>query len=190
MLDRDDATLQFVDDFNVVRREKNGGSVTINLLKESNDIPAVLRVKVSCRLIGDEDFWLADDRTGDGDTLTLTTGKLMRKVLFFSSQTDKLDHLRNGVLDFLARHTGDFQRECDVLENRTLWKEFEVLEYNADFASQQWNVLIFESVIIDTTDDDFSTGRFFLTGKKLQERRLTRTRGTDKNDKLIRLNVQ
>lgn len=53
MIDRDNPTFQAVYDLDVVGRQQNRRAVAVNLFQQTNDIPTMLRVEVTGRLIGD-----------------------------------------------------------------------------------------------------------------------------------------
>ena len=58
----------------VVCHHHDGASVLlVQLLEQSEDVGTHLRVEVTCRFVGEDDFGVADDGTGNGNTLALTT---------------------------------------------------------------------------------------------------------------------
>src|SRR5690348_3508387 len=57
----DNATLKTVNNFLVVGSQDNGRTVTVNFFQYADNIPGVLRVKVTGWLIGNQNFWLSNN---------------------------------------------------------------------------------------------------------------------------------
>ena len=51
------------------------------------------------------DLRAGDEHPGERGPLTLPTGELMRKALFFGGETDELEHFGNGALNFSVGST-------------------------------------------------------------------------------------
>ena len=52
-----------------------------------------------------------------------------------------------------------------------------------------WNVMLFDIIKVDTTDDDFAAVGDFLVGDHFHERGFTSARFTDQKDKFVRFDV-
>ena len=75
----------------VVGYHYDGAAVLlVELVKQVHDLDTHLGVQVTGRLIGEDDVGVTYDRTGDGHTLSLTTGKLRRKMAHTVAQADLL----------------------------------------------------------------------------------------------------
>lgn len=190
MIDCDYAPLEPVHDLHIVRRQQYGGTVTVNFLEQPHDIPAMFRVQVPCWLICDQDLRLTHNRARDCHTLSFTTRELVWEFIFFASQADELDNLWYRRANFAICHASDFKREGDVFEHRALWEEFEVLEHDADLATQKWYLTVLQCVVVDTADDDLAARWLLFPGQDLQERRLARATCTDEDDKFFWFDVQ
>src|SRR3990167_7394295 len=94
------------------------------------------RIKVTRWLIGNKNFWLTNNCTSNRHTLTLSARKLVWKVLFFTLQSNKFNHLRDCIFNLTICHAGDLKSERDVFKYRTLWEQLEVLEDNANLSSK------------------------------------------------------
>src|SRR5207248_1548274 len=83
-VDSDYAPLQPVDDVLVVGCQQHGGAVSVNFLENPDDVPGVLGVEVTGRLVSDEDAWLAHDGPGDGHALAFAAAELARHAVLFA----------------------------------------------------------------------------------------------------------
>lgn len=120
MLNGNDAALEPVNNLDIMGGQQYGGAIFVNLLEQADDIPAVLRVKVTSGLISDKNLGLAHDGTGNRHALALTTTELVRKLLLFTPEADEIDHLRHRVLDLAIAHACNLQRKGDILKHCTL----------------------------------------------------------------------
>src|SRR6266511_3279755 len=76
-------------------------------------------------------------RASDRDALLLATGQLVREAVGLVVQPHQLEHLGDGAVDGVATRTDHLEREGDVLTNRLVRQELEVLEDAADRAAQR-----------------------------------------------------
>ena len=58
----------------------NGGSLFVQFGQELHHFGSVLGVQVTGRLIGEDDLRVRNDGTGNGDTLLLASGQLLREM--------------------------------------------------------------------------------------------------------------
>ena len=190
MLNGDDAALEPVNNLDIVGGQQYGGTIFINLLEQADDIPAVLRIKVTSGLISDKNLGLAHDGTGNRHALALTTTELVRKLLLFTPKADEIDHLRYCILDLAVTHTCNLQRKSDVLKNGALRQQLKILKHHTNLAAQQWNMLILEGVVVDTTDHNFARCGLLFASEELKKCALARPARANNNDELIGLNMQ
>ena len=190
MLDGNDAALEPVNDLDIVGGQEHGRAIFINLLEQTHDIPAVLRVEVASGLISDKNLGLAHDGTGNRHPLALTTTELVRELLLFAPEANEVDHLRYCVLDLTVTHTCNLQRKSDVLKDGALRQQLKILKHHTNLAAQQWNMLIFQGVVVDTTDHNLARCGLLFASEELEQRTLARPARANNNDELIGLNVQ
>ena len=88
-----------------VRHHDDGGALGIELGKELHHFEAVLRVEVSRRLVGKNEFGLADNGTGDGHSLLLTSRNLLRIVLGTLTEIHLAEYVEHALLALLLWHT-------------------------------------------------------------------------------------
>ena len=89
----------------VMRHHHDGATVLlVQLLEQSEDVGTHLRVEVTCRLVGEDDFRIADDGAGDGDTLALTARELHRRVLHAVRESHPVDDFLCPTDAFAVTH--------------------------------------------------------------------------------------
>ena len=165
MFDGNHAAFEAIHNLDVVRGEQHRRSVFIDLFEQPNDIPAVFRIEVPRRLVGDENLWLAHDSTRDRDTLPLTTRQLVWKILFFARQPDEFDDFWHSIFDFTIGHASDLERKRDILKHRALRQKLEILENYANFTAQQWYVSSPQRVVVDTANYNLAGCLLFLASQ-------------------------
>ena len=84
----DHALAEVVDDGFVVGGDEDGGAEVVDALEQLNDFFAGEFIKVTGGLVGDEDFGLAGDGTGDGDALLFPTREVGGKLVGFVGESD------------------------------------------------------------------------------------------------------
>ena len=78
----------------VVGYHHDGASVLlIQFVEEVHHLSTHLRVEVTGRFVGQDDFRISHDGTGDGHTLALTTGELCRHVLHAVAEAHTFQYL-------------------------------------------------------------------------------------------------
>lgn len=75
-----------------------------------------------------EQGWTVDDRACDTDALLLAARKLVRKLIELVCQTNQTQYLRHLRTDDVARFADYFERERNVLKDRLIRQQLEVLE--------------------------------------------------------------
>lgn len=108
MINRNHAAFQFIHDIDIVGCQQYGRAVFVNLFKKPDNFPAMFRVKVSCRLVGNQDFRLAHHCPGNRHALSLAAGKLVRKAFFLALKPHETDNFWYGTLNLTAGHSGNF----------------------------------------------------------------------------------
>src|SRR6266567_7072366 len=70
----------------LVRHHEDRDTALVQLLKNFHDLDARAAVDVSCRLIGEHDLGIVDQRARNRDALLLATRKLARMMIFAALQ--------------------------------------------------------------------------------------------------------
>src|SRR5690606_21184628 len=129
-------------------------------------------VTVAGVIVAQEDQRPVDERPGDGDTLLLAAGELVGHPVFLALEPDELEHGRDVATDLPPRLADDLQRERDVLEDRLVRQQPEVLEHRADASPQVRDLPVGEPVEVLAGDPDPPGGGALLLERQPQERRL------------------
>ena len=125
-----DAAAGVAGDVHVVRDHEDGVAGFVELAKNVNDDFFVGFVEISGGLVGEDEFWLIDERAGDGDALLFAAGKICGEMLEAISKADSLERF-DGL-----RFVGDgveVLREHDVFERGEIRDEMKLLEDETDF---------------------------------------------------------
>ena len=102
----------------VVRHHDDGAPVLlVQFVQQFHNLSTHLRVEVARRLVGEEDFGIADDGTGDGHALALSAGELCRAVLHAVGEAHALDDLLRQTDALAAAHTSVDERQLHVVDD-------------------------------------------------------------------------
>ena len=170
--------------------DKDGGAEVVDALEQLNDFFAGEFVKVTGGLIGDEDFGLASDGTGDGDALLFPTREVGGKLVGFVGEPNQFQDFGDGFLDFAVAHAGDFQGEGDVLKYGAGGQEFVVLKNHPETAAVVRDVAFLDVIKINATHDDFAGVGLFFFGDHFDESGFASAGFADEKDELVRFNVE
>ena len=75
LIERDDATAHIVYHLTVVRSNEHGSTCAIDAFEQIHDAPRVLRVKITCWFVANEQGWTIDDRTRDANARRQKAGQ-------------------------------------------------------------------------------------------------------------------
>ena len=136
---RDDLTVFQVDDPGrvLVREVRVMGdhddeAVFGHLFQKVHDLHRGLRVEGAGGLVGQDNVRVVDEGTGNGDTLHLSAGKLVRLLVGLVPEADFLQRLFRAGLPFRGGHVRDGQRQFDVGKHALMRDEVVVLEHEPD----------------------------------------------------------
>src|SRR5438094_6594331 len=127
-IELDHAATHGVDDGVVVGCHEHGRTGPVDPVEQLHDVHRGGGVKVSGRLVCQEDQGPVDEGPGDRDALLLATGELVGIVVQFLPQPDQVQDLRHALLGDVARFSDHLQRKGDVVEHGLVREQFEVLE--------------------------------------------------------------
>lgn len=95
----------------------DGASVfLVQFVEQFHDFGSHLGVQVTGRLVGKDDVGVADDGTGDGDTLTLAARELRREVAHAVREADLFEHGDGGFTAFLGADLTVKKGQFDIIE--------------------------------------------------------------------------
>ena len=149
------------------------------------------RIDAGRRFIENEHGRVLEQRPRDGDALLFSHGELYAaladmRVVAFRQDRDELVHASRArhLLDFRPGRTGP--AEAEIVKNGTV-EEKRLLRNDADLLAQFAEGNIGHVAAIE---QDFSAGRLVKPAEQRNQRRLSRTRGTDQRDALAGLHAE
>ena len=138
-----------------------------------------LRIQRTGGFIAQKDLWIAGQRPGNGDSLSLAAGQLCRIGFFLVLQPDGPEELSGFLCRFLLLHALDLEREADIIQNRFLHQQVEALEDHADAASKRAKLFVREFSQLLSLDDDLSLCGYFKIIQAPDKRALSGSGHTD-----------
>ena len=172
-----------------MRNDHDRRAERIDLLEQEHDLKRTLRVEVAGRLIGDDHRRIVDERAGNGHTLLLAAGQLVRQTAALVLQPDQLQHIGHALFDLLRRCADDAHGERDVLIDRLVLNEAEVLENNAERAAHIGDGRALDGLELIAVNQHRAGRRFELRRQQLDDGRLAGAGRTDQKHELAVINV-
>ena len=103
-----------------------------HLLKQIHHLHTGIAVQRACRLVGQQNIRIIDQRPRDCHTLHLPAGKLIRLLMYLLSKSYFCESL-NGPLSSLAfSHTGDSQCQFHIGKNCLMWYQIITLKHKTN----------------------------------------------------------
>ncbi|MCK7518223.1 MAG: hypothetical protein MZV64_11125 [Ignavibacteriales bacterium] len=150
------------------------GALLADLLEQRDDLEGQLGVEVARRLVGQDDLGVVDDGPGDGHALLLAVGQAAGELPHLLVEVDLLERGEDAPADLLAPDAHDLERHGDVLEDRPVEHQAEVLEDDAHRAPQGVDAVVGDLEDVDAVDQDLALGRQGLPEDRLEQGRLAR----------------
>ena len=132
VLERDHAAAHRVDHLAVVGDDEHGRAGAVDPVEQLHDPDRGLGVEVSGRLVGEQQRRVVDEGARDRDALLLSAGELVGVVVDLRLEADEADDLRHLAADLGARGADHLQGVGDVVVDRAVGQQLEVLEDGAD----------------------------------------------------------
>ena len=101
-------------------------------------------------------FGLLTKRAGDRGALLLAAGELAGIHAALVREPDEIEHARHLAHDVARMRAGDLHREGDVLPDRLVDEQFEILKDHAEVAAQRGNAAAPQTVDANAVDDDLA----------------------------------
>ena len=117
----------------VVSHHNNSITGLVDTVKFLHNSFGALRIETAGRLIGENNFRIGDQGASNGDALLLTTGELVRVIIFFSLEIEIFQSFGSLNDGFGMTDAGVNKRKSDVLKNREGRNEVIFLENNTNF---------------------------------------------------------
>src|SRR5439155_12898150 len=90
------------------------------------------RVEISRRLVGEHERGARHERARDGDTLLLTAGELVRRVVHAIAEADLIERAERATTTLAHADAAILQRQLHVLERARSWQQVETLKDETD----------------------------------------------------------
>ena len=125
-----DAAIGLPGDVRIVCDHQDRVSGIVQLAENFNDDSFVRFVEIACRLVGQNEFWLIDQRARDGHALLFAAGKLSGQM----RQAVAEAHARQRFFGFFfVGHAVKILRQHHVFERREVRHEVKLLKNKAHF---------------------------------------------------------
>lgn len=156
----------------------------VDALEQAHDLQRAGGVQVARRLVGDDGAGIVDERARDGHALLLAAGELVGVTVGLFLKADKFEHVGDALFDLARRRTHGAHGEAQVLVDRLLLDQAEVLEDDTDGAAQQRDLPLGNVRQAEAVDGDLAGRRHDLAGEQLDDRRLAAAARADEENEL------
>ena len=120
----------------VVGGHDHGGAHPVHLAEEPQHPPRLRRVQVAGRLVRHQERRADHHRAGDGDALLLAAGKRCGQGVGAAFEADPAQHLGDVGADLRFRPPGDPERQGEVVGDRQVRQQAEILVHHANAAPE------------------------------------------------------
>src|SRR6266481_1454278 len=118
----------------VMRDHADRGAALMQFSKQTHDRFAIARVKVSSRLVRQQNRRPARKRTRDCDTLLLAARELTRQMFCSMRHAHSLQSFGDKHFAITGAHAAIRQRQFNILKNAEIADQIETLENETDLA--------------------------------------------------------
>ena len=106
--------------------------VVVQLVEETQYLGRRSAVEIASRLVGEDDLRFVRQSTGDGNTLTLPTGKLRGQMAAAVGEPDLLEHLMDAGPPADSRYVVHTGEEVNVFLRRQILVECQLLRHDTE----------------------------------------------------------
>ncbi len=154
-------------------------------------LPADQGIERRERLVEEPQLRPDGERAGDAHALLLAAGKLVGKRTLAPLQAHQLDHFARAALALALRLALDAQRKGDVVENRQMGQQAEILEHHAHGAPAQLDQLGFARLQqVLAVEQHFAGGGLHQARQAAHHGRLARARQPHDDEDLADMDVE
>ena len=101
-------------------RDDDGGAARVGVGDDVHDVPGELGIQVPCRLVGQQERRIRDQRAGNRDALLLSSGERSRSVLHAMSQAQAFERAPDAGPGLAPRSARNLERDRHVVVNRAV----------------------------------------------------------------------
>ena len=182
--DLDHAPAHAVDHRLVVRRDDDRRAGAVDPVEQLHDPDRRLGIEVAGRLVGQQQRRVVDERARDRDALLLAAGELVGIVVQLGREAGEAQDVGHLLAHLAARPAGHLQRVGDVVVDRPVRQQLEVLEDDAEVAAVVRDLLARDLGQVAPGDRDRAVARLDLLDQQAHDRRLARAGRADEEDEL------
>ena len=139
MIEHQHTLLQAPHQVQVVAGDQHAGALRRQRGEQLHHFGGELGIEIAGGLVRHQQRRLRHHGPRDADALLLTAGKRDRQRTLARAQADLFEHGAHALADFLARRTGDDERQRDVVEYRAVHQQTMVLEHHAHAPAHRRN---------------------------------------------------
>jgi hypothetical protein len=180
----DDPPTVPLDELRVMGCNDHGGPLGVQQHQHVDDVGCQLRVEISCGFIGQDDGWVFHQGSSDGDSLLLAARDSQGIFIHPFMEPDEPKGLPGPPSHLLLAVSQNLEGKSDILKDRSVVEELEVLENHADPSPQQGDPAAPDSRYIHPVDQNLPARWFLLAENQLEERALSRTTRPGQENKL------
>ena len=144
------------------------------------------RIEVAGGFVGDDEARVVDHGAGDGRALHLAAGELVRPLPRLFGEADQRQRASDRRRHEPRRGARHLEGEGHVLIDRLARQQAEVLEDDADLATQAGHLAAAHAAKVLAGDLDAPGRRLLVTHEQLDERGLAGTRWPHEEDEVAR----
>ena len=185
--DLDHAPAHAVDHRLVVRRDDHGRAGAVDPVEQLHDPDRRLGVEVAGRLVGQQQRRVVDERARDRDALLLAARQLVGVVVQLRREAGQAQDVGHLLAHLAARAAGHLERVRDVVVDRPVRQQLEVLEDDAEVAAVVRDLLAADLRQVAPRDRDRAVRRLDLLDQQPHDRRLAGAGRADEEHELARV---
>ncbi len=155
-------------------RDHHRGSEPVQFLEQVHQAQRHAVVDVAGRLVGEQKLGPADDGARDRDALLLSARKGRGPRFHLVLEADPGEQLGDVAAHFRSAHSGDAQRQRDVVERGKVRKQLEFLEHDPHLAAQRRQGRARERRDVAPEQGDDPPGRLQRQVEELEQRGFAR----------------
>jgi hypothetical protein len=137
-----------------VRGDDDRRSGAVDPVQQLHDPDRGLGVEVAGRLVGQQQRRVVDERARDADALLLAARQLVGEAVELQRQSGQGQDVGHLGADLLAMRAGDLERIGDVVVDRAVGQQLEVLEDDAEVAAVVRHLFAVDLAQVASSDTD------------------------------------
>src|SRR5712692_6139710 len=162
----------------------------IQPLKELHDLFTLRGMKISSRLIGEDQLRTENHRASHANELLLAARELAREQVFLSNDMEAIERVANQTNTLLVRHVLVGKRDLEIFEYRQIVDQVIALKHETDVRLMQLVPLLdVEFVHAFAEEVIVPAPRAIQHSDDAQQRGLSRARRAHDGYKFTRLNI-